>query len=338
MMLKRRNIQYSYLRLLQKIKNFLFSTQSREFLIFLFFFFISAGFWLLQTLNNDYEVEFSIPVRLKGVPNNVVVTSENVSELRVKVRDKGTVLVNYMLSKNLVPITLNYTDYKAVNNHIRIYANQFEKQVAARLSASSALLTIKPDTLEYIYATGKAKRIPVRLRGTISAGRQYYISDTLYSPDSVVVYAPTHLLDTITAAYTEPVHLENISDTLKYPVSLATVKGAKFIPDKTELTFPVDIYTEKTVEVPVYGINFPADKVLRAFPSKVNVTFQVGMSRYRMLNGDDFVIIVSYEDLLNLGSRKYTVKLKSAPHGVSNIRISPEQVDFLIEQISPDGH
>ena len=43
---------------------------------------------------------------------------------------------------------------------------------------------------------------------------------------------------------------------------------------------------------------------------------------------------VSYEELLRLGSDKYTVKLKNVPEGVSQVRFNPEQVDFLIEQIT----
>ena len=99
---------------------------------------------------------------------------------------------------------------------------------------------------------------------------------------------------------------------------------------------PVDIYTEKTVEVPLRGVNFPADKVLRAFPSKVQVTFQVGLSRFRKITADDFHIRVSYEELLLLGSDKYKVKLGHVPEGVTQVRIHPEQVDFLIEQIPSD--
>ena len=83
------------------------------------------------------------------------------------------------------------------------------------------------------------------------------------------------------------------------------------------------------------GVGFPAGKVLRAFPSKVQVTFQVGLSRFRQVNADDFHIDISYEELLRLGSDKYTVKLKNLPEGVSQVRFNPEQVDFLIEQISP---
>ena len=65
-MLDRRKIRYTYLKLSKKIKDFLLSDKSREFLIFLFFFLIAGGFWLLQTLNNDYEaVEEVANVRFK---------------------------------------------------------------------------------------------------------------------------------------------------------------------------------------------------------------------------------------------------------------------------------
>lgn len=337
-MFERRDVKYIYLRISKKMKDFLLSEKSREFLVFLFFLFIAGGFWLIQTLNNDYEAEFTIPVRLRGVPDNVVITSEPSSELHIKVKDKGTVLLNYMLGKSFFPVNLEFADYKRANNHLRIYTSEFEKKILNQLNVSTRILSIKPDTLEYIYSTGKSKQIPVRLRGKVSADRQYYISDTIYAPDSVLVYAPSRILDTITVAYTQKLDLEDVSDTLKQRIALLPVKGAKFVPNSIELMLPVDIYTEKTVEVPLYGVHFPEDKVLRAFPSKVQVTFQVGLSRFSSIKASDFVLEVPYEELLKQGADKYTLKLKSIPRGVSHVRIAPEQVDFLIEQISPHGH
>ena len=144
-MFERRNIQRTYLKISREVKDFLLSDKSREFFIFLFFFFVAGGFWLLQTLNNDYEADFSIPVRLKGVPNNVVITSEPASELRIKVKDKGTVLLNYMLGKSFYPVILDYADYKGVDNQVRIYPSQFEKKVLNQLNASTRLLSMKPE-------------------------------------------------------------------------------------------------------------------------------------------------------------------------------------------------
>lgn len=335
-MFERKDIKQIYLRINKQVKDFLLSEKSREFFIFLFFFFVAGGFWLLQTLNNDYETEFTVPVRLRKVPENVVITSEPISKLRVRVKDKGTALLNYMLGKSFYPVAIDFTDYKGTDNRVRIYASHFSKEIAAQLKASTQLLSIKPDTLEYIYSTGVSKQVPVRLQGEVKAGRQYYFPDTIFQPDSVRVYAPEDMMDTITAAYTQYLSLDDVSDTVVRHLSLQAPKGMKFVPSAIQMTLPIDIYTEKTVEVPLYGINFPAGKVLRAFPSKVQVTFQVGVSRFRQITAEDFHINVSYEELLDLGSNKYTVKLRSIPEGVSHVRFNPAQVDFLIEQISSD--
>ncbi len=334
-MFEYRNIKYLYLKLNKKIKDFLLSEKSREFLVFLFFFVIAASFWLLQTLNNDYETNFSVPLKLKGLPENVTLTADLPSEVNIKVRDKGTVLLNYMLTKNFFPILINFSDNTGVNNRVKIYASDFEKQIFSQLNASTRLLSVKPDTLEYIYSMGEAKRVPVRLMGQVVAERQYYISDTLFSPDSVLVYAPKEILKTITSAYTERLEVKHIADTVSCHPSLSKIRGAKFVPSSVNLLLPVDIYTEKTLEIPIYGVNFPADKILRTFPSKVQLTFQVGLKDFHRLKPDDFALNVSYKELMHLGADKYTVKLKKLPPGVSNVRISPKQVDFLIEEYYP---
>lgn len=335
-MFEQRNIKRLFLKTKKQTKDFLLSAKSREFFVFLCFFFIAAGFWLLQTLNNDYETEFSIPVRLRNVPENVVITSDPVSEVRVRVRDKGTVLLNYMLGKNFYPVILDFKNYTNMGNHVQVQTSQVQKWITGQLNASTALLSMKPDTLEYYYSTGMSKMIPVKLCGNVSAGEQYYLPDTLFTPDSVRVYAPSDALDTMKVAYTLPLNLDNITDTLEREVTLSTPKGAKYIPASVKLTLPVDMYTEKTVEVPLRGVNFPADKVLRAFPSKIKISFQVGMGRFRQITADDFHLVVSYEELVRLGSEKYTVKLRTLPEGVSHVRFNPEQVDFLIEQIPAD--
>lgn len=332
-----KSIRNIYLKQSKRIKDFLLSDKSREFLIFLFFFFVASGFWLLQTLNSDYEAEFSIPVRMKDLPNHVVLTSEPPSELRIRVKDKGTVLLNYMLGKSFFPIHFSFPDYQGKNSHVKIFASDFEKKIAVQLNASSKIVSIQPDTLDYIYSEGKSKRVPVRFQGRITAGMQYYISDTICTPDSVLVYAPENMLGSITAAYTKKMELENILDTTRMQLLLLAPKGAKFVPSVVDMTFPVDIYTEKTVEVPLVGVNFPEDKVLRAFPSKVQITFQVGLKQFRQVQASDFVINVPYDELLQLGADKYTVRLNACPKGITQVRILPEQVDFLIEQVSSYG-
>ena len=328
-----RKIRLHCIRTERKIRIFLLRKESREFLIFLFFVFVSASFWLLQTLDDHYETEFSVPIKLKNVPQEVVITSDLPSDLRVTVSDRGTVLINYMLGRTFYPVVVDFAEYADGSSaYVRIPYADVMKKVTMQLNTSTKLLSMKPDTLGFICARGIAKKVPVKLDGSVVAARKYYISDIKFQPDSVVVYAPQSVLDTIKAAYTVPLTLKEVSDTLRKQVALKHVFGAKFVPAVNDLTVLTDMYAEKTVEVPVTGVGFPAGKVLRTFPSKVQVTFQVGLNRFKEVNAIDFAIEVNYHDLPAGTSSKLVPVLKQWHPAVSHIRISPLELDYLIEQ------
>ena len=331
-MFDKQNIHLHCLDISKRIKDFLLAKKSREFLIFLFFMFVSFSFWLLQVLNDDYETEYIVSLRMKDVPDNVVLTSELPSNMKITLKDRGTVLVNYSLGQGLMPLTLDFAEYSDKGNQVRIPSITLAKKITAQLSQSTKLVAIKPDTLEFIYTKGAAKTVPVKICGTITPERQYYVSDTIFSPDSVRVYAPKSILDTITAAYTKTIDFEEVSDTVRNRVSFASVKGARFIPDYSDLTLKVDVYAEKTVDVPVVGVNFPHDKVLRTFPSKAKVTFQIGLSRFMEVGADDFQVVVDYDDLQNEGGDKCKLQLKEIPKGVNHVRVNPNEMDYIIEQ------
>ena len=331
-MFDRQNIRVRYLRTLEKIRSFLLSKKSREFLIFLFFVFVSFSFWLLQVLNDDYETELSVPLRMKNVPENVVLTSEFPKELKIGVKDRGTVLVNYLLGQTLYPVTLDFAEYADKGSQVRIPSVALNKRIASQLNQSTKLFTVKPDTLELIYTRGQGKKVPVKLQGEVKSERQFYISNIVYSPDSVMVYAPKDILDTITSAYTEVLYVEQISDTTRHRIGLMPVKGAKFIPSYNDVTFYVDMYSEKTVEVPVQGVNFPGNKVLRTFPSKVHVTFQIGLTQFKSVTADDFEVVVDYQKLREEKGDKCKPVLMQSPLNVNHVRISPQEIDYIIEQ------
>ncbi len=331
-MFDKENIRIYWLKTSEKIRDFLLSNKCRQFLVFLFFVFLSSCFWLLQVLNEDYETELSLPLRMENVPGNVVMTSELPKELRVGVKDRGTVLANYLLGQTFYPVKLDFEEYDGKGTHVRIPVSTLAKKIASQLNQSTRLQTIRPDTLEFIYAEGQAKKVPVKFQGSIDVERQYYVSEVSCTPDSVMVYAPQAILDTITAAYTQKQVFRNVADTVQQRVKLTEVRGAKFTPAFADVTVLVDIYAEKTVEIPVRPVNFPADKTLRTFPSKVKATFQIGLSQFRAVTADDFFISIDYKDLLKNQGEKCPVHLQTSPHNVKHVRLHPTEVEYIIEQ------
>ena len=149
-------------------------------------------------------------------------------------------------------------------------------------------------------------------------------------------YAAKELLDTITAAYTQPLNLHGLTDTTRVSAPFMPVRGAKIVPTKVTVTFCVDRLVEKTVQVPVQQVNFPASKQLRTFPATVNVTFQVGMGLYRSITSENFVLVVNYEELLRNKTNVCHLSLKTTPTGVSHVLISPQDVEYIIEEIPED--
>ena len=241
------------------------------------------------------------------------------------------VLMNYWLN-SVSSIPIDFEEYEDQGNQVTVSQSAIKQKIKNALNQSTELVSVYPDTLYYIYATGEGKKVPVRLKGKVTVDPRYYVADIVYQPDSVMVYAPSEILDTITAAYTSTMTFDQIKDTTVQRVPLQKLKGAKFVPDYDDVMLLADVYSEKTLEVPVRGINFPANKVLRTFPSKVSVTFQVGLSHFRTVNPDDFFIAVSYEELIQGNKTKCTPHLKAFPKIIKHPRVSPEQVDFIIEQ------
>jgi hypothetical protein len=242
------------------------------------------------------------------------------------------VLLNYLVSRRMKPLTIDFESYKGVGGQVLIPSSTFEREVQGRLNISTKVVSIVPDTLSYVYSSGECRRVGVKAVASIKTARQYYLSDTIIQPDSVLVYAPRHILDTITSAATIPIEATDLSETAEFDATLVGVHGAKFVPDHVKLTFKVDVYTEKTIEVPVTGVDFPADVVLRTFPSTVKVTFQAGLDKLKDIQPSDFLVSISYGELMETTDDKFAVRVSRWPSYAGNVRVSPEKVDFLLER------
>ena len=319
-------------RISRIVRNFLFGIVNKEFLIFLFFLFVSGAFWLMMTLNEDAEKELKIPVRLTGVPRNVVITSDVTDTVRVNLKDKGYMLLPYVYGEVLQPVSLTFKNYDKGNGRASVTSSELLKLIKPMLFKSTVVTSVKPDRWDITYNFGESKKVPVRLKGSIVPNESYFLSNVIIEPEMVTVYASRQKLDSIRSIYTNHVKLKNLNDTIVKDISLHTMNGVKIVPSEVKVTFCPDVLTEESVEVPIRAVNMPQGKVLRTFPSKVRVIFTTGASMFRNIQVANFSVIVDYEDIKNHPSEKCAVRLKAVPHGVRNARTEVETVDYLIEE------
>ena len=142
-------MKYRLTQIFKVVRNFLFSSVNKEFLIFLFFLFLSSIFWLMMALNETYEQEIKVPVRLVNVPKNVVLTTEMEDTVRVTVRDKGFTLATYMYGDMIQPVSVNFSVYaNRQTGYGYVPASDLLKMLSQRFMAQSKIIQVKPDRLD----------------------------------------------------------------------------------------------------------------------------------------------------------------------------------------------
>lgn len=315
------------------ISNFLLAKTYREFLIFLSFLVLSGIFWLLMTLNNNYEQEIKIPVRYTNIPKGAVLTSSETDTLRVIVSDKGISLITYLYKKAGKPIEVDFMKFAGENGTGTVGSTELLKMVNTVLPASANAINVKPEKLTFYYNYGEQKRVPVRWKGDVTPDKHYFISGTYYSPDSISIYASPRMLDSIQEVFTEPIIYKDVRDSITVSCHLQKIQGVKMVPDHVTVSFSTDILTELSFEeVPIIGINMPPGKILRTFPAKVKVSFVAGLKKYQGMTSKDFIVVADYNDIIrDTTTNVCEIWFQKKPEGLNNLTMSTTKVEYLIE-------
>ena len=212
------------------VRNFLFSSVNKEFLIFLFFLFLSGTFWLLMALNETYEYEYPVTPRLVGVPKNVVITGDIDDTIHVTIRDKGFTLVTYLTGRKFRPLSFKFTSYAKASGKGIIPHTDIVKQITAQLFGSSKLTKVTPDHMEFFFNYGRSKTVPIRMSGKVVTDNSYYLARTQFFPRQITIYANEHLLDSIKYVTTQPFYISHLGDTVVQEVGLKPIRGVKMVP------------------------------------------------------------------------------------------------------------
>lgn len=317
----------------ERVRNFLFSSVNREFLIFLFFFTLAGIFWLLMTLNETYDKEVRIPTRIVNIPKNVVLTSDEQDTISVILRDRGLVLLSYEYGDGLKTIDLSFKDYERSNGYGMVTSTELQQLISKQLPASTSITEMKTNMVEYFYNNGISKRVPVRWSGQITPESPYFISNVEYYPDSVDIFAPKEKLDSLSIAYTVPLNYTDFHDSLTIEARLQKSKGVKTIPEAIKIRFITDILTEESfTNLTIKGINLPKGKTLRTFPSKVSVSFVTGVNRFKSMSAKDFVVVADFNDIASSNTDMCRLQLISVPEGISRATLNINEVDYVIEE------
>lgn len=310
--------------------------KGHDFRIFIICLGLSLLIWSIEKLRQVYTVTFDYTIVGRNAPDNYIVDANKIPTAKVAVSADGFNLLFFSHREKNISIDikrLRVTELSGVSYAILPTAN-YRRLVSDRLPDYIELQNIVSDTIFIPLLTKREKRLPVVVRDEVSLENQHCFSrPTLVRPDTVTVSGTNDVIDTMTAVYTTQQVPMKLKDTLAVVIPFELPLGAYTDEQNAEVTYFVEPYTEKTLNVPITAINVPAGYTFKAFPAAAHVTFFVGLSQFEKVGTSDFDIIADLTDVKPGASQPQTkLKLIEQPGCVSNVSYSPLFVEYLLER------
>ncbi len=276
-----------------------------------------------------------------GMPSGYVPTSKLPTKVDVEVRDVGFSLL-YLRHLSGCPDSI-YIDvsesWDSAKQVVSIDNKTLHDAVSKRM-AGAANLSIEqfyPSDITVTFARLYRKVVPVVLTNDIVLSRQFtYRSPIEIYPRTVTLYGEKSQLEAIVEIPTFPLSLVDLQNDWSGKVKLQEISGVKMSTDQVDVALKVEPFTEERLSVDVQALNVPSGRVLRTFPAKVDVVFNVGLSHYNQVDTSDFVVTADCQqiDKTQSGSRPQKLKLqvKSDVSFISNLRSEPDRVEYLLNE------
>lgn len=312
--------------------------QDRRIFIYLVCVGIATIIWFLNALSKNYTVDLDFSVRYTNLPKNKILVNELPKEFTLHVNSFGFTLLRHKLKLSFSPLVFNVNEFTrnmmetTEQSGYTILTSQYLDEIADQLSNELNVLSITPDTLHFNFDHIVQKNVKVYPHVQIELKKQYQLSGPIRTkPDSITVYGPKSILDTLKQVSTEYQYFKSVSEAIQRNISLVEYDNIKFENQRIVLSIPIEEYTESQLLIPVSIINKPDSINLKLFPNRVKVTYLVGLSRYSEILPGDFKLSVTWNEI-NPEDSRLKIEILALPPFVKSVKIIPEEVEYLIEK------
>lgn len=324
------SVLQSFKTIIKKVAKVFFTKDTATFLLFLC---IASAFWLMHTIGTRRAMTVSLNLVYVGVPNDVLITTELPQQITFSLKNEGQKLMSYYLRADDDTLVIDLSNRFDGSGQVTYDMQLLKNEIQRRLPESSQIEDLTPELLTLNYLKLNQKMLPVRLSGPIPLESNCVLSDSItITPAVVTVYAPQAVLDTLSFVTVKPFFLEPLTKTSVFKESLVPLELGRTDVSEVKISVPVEFSTEKTLDIPIQGVNFPLTTQLRTFPAFVRVTFSIGVSRFGAVTENDFKAEVFYEELDYAKQHHVKVHLSTLQPDALNVRYTPTEVEFLLEK------
>lgn len=258
-------------------------------------FFIGLILWFNINLENDFETNVDIPIKLAKMKPRHTLLNSIPEYARVKLKSQGKALIFLDYNSSLY----FELDLSQVSN-----SKIFKLDPVSFINTTSnniELLSVQsPKFVEVEIDTMISKYVPVILRQKFKTKPGYTITGKFYqNPESVQVWGPLKKIERITRLFTET--KKDLILDKDYKASLQIInendKTIKYSAEKVDLYQKIVRLGSNTMKILIRKQNVPPGKKFLIDPVYVDLVLSGPVSELQKISEEDFSVYVNYLEI-----------------------------------------
>lgn len=308
--------------------------KKRKLIVFAVFILIASLLWFFNALDKTYESSVKISVRFKNLPEQKALRNDLVKELEIGIKGYGYHLLQLKVQKNRIPVVVdlnnfNINELASEPEVFYLTTNQLISMIQSRFNSHITCFSVKPDTIFFNYSNIVSKKVPIYTNLNYSIDSKYMLTNKIsVEPDSVIISGPKNVVENTDSVVTKFEDIGVISGNLIENIKLVLNKDLQYSTNSVKVSFSSEKFSEKLVNASIKIINVPDSVLITTIPKTVDLIFRVPISKYSEVNKDDFEVV---GDFSSVADDKIKLQLMSFPYGISELRINPTEVRFIVD-------
>lgn len=305
----------------------------RDWVVLILALLLAFSTWLIHNLSLKYNDFLKVSVVARCDLDGYSDVSSNQCEVIARCRATGYKVIRAALkSRRAVDVDFRSADMTHLEDDI-FYVTSADLIGYASLIYGSEVTVeyFLTDTLFFRFPYENYRKVPVVPIHSLSYREQYMAEGNIeVEPDSVLVYGEPFRLENVDAVYTKPVRYYDISKDIQGIIGLEKIKGVRMSENEVHYSLGVKRYVEVTEMLSVKPVNVPSDKVMKVYPSVVEVSLRCN---FPLLDDpwSGLSIEADYNDYQKSLGGKCILRPAGLSRGVISCETDPVSVSCVIE-------
>lgn len=294
---------------------------------------LSAAFWLVVNMSQDYVALVSVPVVAESNIEGRAAVSTSEATATAQVGASGfRHMVLARKHKRAVQANFAAADFRYVGEDKYSISNAALYRYASEIFGDDVTVeSFISEDLEFSFPEESYKKVPVRPVLSVTFEPQYMaLAPMTLQPDSVLVYGEPGRLDNVEFVSTKPLDLSDLRSSVHGKVRLDIPSGVRLSHQESIYSMEVTRFVEVRAEVKVGTRNVPARTNLSVLPSTATVVFRCVFPTTTD-PASKTVFYIDWRDFSSSRSGRCVPRVEGLPSNVIDYTITPEVFDCLVK-------